>query len=163
MKVPKKGGIVFVKDDNMARRSWKFGKIQHLRIGLDDEIRSAEILLPNHTTIVRAINFLYPLELPTLQEEKQELRKDDENMQEQIADRSNIIDEVFSEGQTMEPNTTDRSIYGDKKRKAYLVTRKRIFDCMRDNGTSVLFYLSPGGCHGDYIRDDYIRSYKLDL
>ena len=95
-------------------------------------------------TIVRAINFLYPLELPTLQEEKQELRKDDENMQEQIADKSNIIDDVFSDGQAIEPNTTDRSIYDDKKRKAYLVAWKRIFDCMRDNGASVLFCLSPG-------------------
>ena len=95
-------------------------------------------------TIVRAINFLYPLELPTLQEEKQELRKDGENMQEQIADKSNIIDDVFSDGQAIEPNTTDRSIYDDKKRKAHLVARKRIFDCVRDNETSVLFCLSPG-------------------
>ena len=59
----------------MVRSSWKLGKIQHLQTGLDGEIRSAEIL-PNCTTIVRAINFLYPLELPTLQEDKQELRKD---------------------------------------------------------------------------------------
>ena len=35
-------------------------------------IRSADILFPNHMMIARAINFLYPLELPTLQEEKQE-------------------------------------------------------------------------------------------
>ena len=95
-------------------------------------------------TIVRAINFLYPLELPTLQQEKQELRKDGENMQELIADKSNIIDDVFSDGQAIESNTIDRSIYDDKKRKAYLVARKRIFDCMRDNRTSVLFCLSPG-------------------
>ena len=76
MKVPKKRDIVLVKDDNMVRSSWKLGKIQHLQTGLDGEIRSTEILLPNRMTIVRAINFLYPLELPTLQEEKQELRKD---------------------------------------------------------------------------------------
>ena len=134
-----------MKDDNMASSSWKLGKIQHLQTGLDSEIRSAEILLPNRMKIVRAINFLYPLELSTLQEEKQELRKDGENIQEQIADRSNIIEDGFSEGQLMEPNTTDRSIYDDKKRKAYLVARKRTFDCMRDNGTSVLFclYISP--------------------
>ena len=97
VKVPKKGDIVLMKDDNMARSSWKLGKIQHLRTGLDGEIRSAEILLPNRMTIVRAINFLYPLELPTLQEEKQELRKDGENMQERIADKS-IIDDAFSDG-----------------------------------------------------------------
>ena len=77
MKVPKEGVIVLVKDDNMARSSWKLEKIQLLQTGLDGEIQSAEILLPNCTTIARAINFLYLLELPTLQEEnKQEPRKD---------------------------------------------------------------------------------------
>ena len=49
------------------------GKIQHLRTGVDGEIQSADILLPNHMMITRAINFLYPLELPTLQEENKNL------------------------------------------------------------------------------------------
>ena len=48
------------------------GKIQCLKAGIDGEIRSAEILLPSHSVISRAINFLYPLELPTLQDEKQQ-------------------------------------------------------------------------------------------
>ena len=95
-------------------------------------------------TVVRVINFLCPFDLSILQEEKQELRKDRENKQGQTADRCNSIDDVFSEGQTIEPNATDKSIYDDKKRKAYLVAQKRIFDCMRDNGISVLFCLSPG-------------------
>ena len=69
MKVPKEGDVVLVKDDNMARSRWKLGKILHLRAGLDGEVRSAEILLPNRMVITRAVNFLYPLELPTLQEE----------------------------------------------------------------------------------------------
>ena len=30
VKVPKKGDIFLVKNDNMARSSWKLGKIQHL-------------------------------------------------------------------------------------------------------------------------------------
>ena len=69
MTVPKQGDIVLIKDDNMARSRWKLGKILHLRAGLDREIRSAEILLPNRMVITRAVNFLYPLELLTLQEE----------------------------------------------------------------------------------------------
>ena len=68
--------------------------------------------------IARAINFLCALELPALQEEKQELRKDGENMQEQIKYRSNIIDDIFNKGQTIKLNG---SIYDDKKRKVYLV------------------------------------------
>ena len=96
------------------------GKIQHFRTGLDGEIRSADILLPNHMMIARAINLLNPLELPTLQEEKQE---------------PNIND--------VEPNTIDGHSIDNDERKAYFVARKRIFDCLIDNGTSILFCLSP--------------------
>ena len=39
-------------------------------------------------------------------------------MQEQITYRSNIIDDIFNEGQTIALNG---SIYDDKKRKLYLV------------------------------------------
>ena len=109
--------------DNVARSSWKLGKIQHLRTGVDGEIRLADILLPNHMLITRAINFLYPLELPTLQEEKQE-------------PNIGITD--------VEPNTTDDHSIDNDKSKAYFVAQKRIFDCLRDNRTSVLFCLSPG-------------------
>ena len=112
------GDIVLIKD-NMARVA-EVG--QHLRTGVDGEIQSADLLLPNHMMITRTINFLYPLELPTLQEEKQE-------------PNIGITD--------VEPDTTDdHSI--DNKRKSYFVARKRIFYCLRDNGTLVLFCLSPG-------------------
>ena len=95
----KVGDIVLIKD-NMARSSWKLGKIQHLRTGVDGEIISADILLPNHMMITRAINFLYLLELPTLQKEKQE---------------PNIgISDV-------ELNTTDDHSIDNDKRKAYFV------------------------------------------
>ena len=110
-----------------------------MRTGLDGEIQSAEILLPNCTMITRAINFLCPSELPTLQEEKQELRKDGGNMQEQITDRSNIIIDVFNEGQTIEPNATDGSIYEES-----ISCCLKIFGCIRDNGIFALFCLSPG-------------------
>ena len=38
VKVPKEGDIVLVKDDSMPRSSWKLGKIQRLKIGIDGEI-----------------------------------------------------------------------------------------------------------------------------
>ena len=80
IKVPKEGDIVLVKDDNMARSRWKLGKILHLRAGLDGEVQSAEILLPNHMVITRVVNFLYPLELPTFQEENIHNQERDEKI-----------------------------------------------------------------------------------
>ena len=144
MKVPKEGDIVLVKDDNMARSSWKLVKIQHLRIGLDGEIRSAEILLPNCLTVVRAINFLYPLELPTLQEEtNHQPIQDEKNVQRQRT-KFNIADDAPApeERLTVEPN--DDSFIDGKKRKASLIARRRIFEGLRDNGTPVLFCFSSG-------------------
>ena len=141
MKVPKEGDIVLVKDDNMARSSWKLAKIQRLRIGLDGEIRSAEILLPNCLTVVRAINFLYPLELPTLQEEtNHQSTQGDKNVQRQRTE-FNIADDAPApeERLTVEPND---SFIDDKKRKASLIARRRIFEGLRDNGTPVLFCFS---------------------
>ena len=102
-----------------------------MRTGLDGEIRSAEILLPNRMIITRAVNFLYPLELPTLQEEKWDGNKEqglrtfeDPLLGTEIADLNGIDD--------------------DKKRKAACIARRRIFNYLRDHGTSVLFCLSPG-------------------
>ena len=69
---------------------------------MDGEIQSADILLPNHMMITRAINFLYLLELPTLQEEKQELN-------------IGITD--------VEPNTIDDHSIDNDNRKAYFVAR----------------------------------------
>ena len=43
---------------------------------------------------------------------------------------------------TVEPN--DDSFIDDKKRKASLITRRRIFEGLRDNGTPVLFCFSSG-------------------
>ena len=73
-------------------------RIQRLRIGLDGEIRSAEILLPNRLAVVRAINSLYPLELLTLQEEiNQQPTQDGKNVQRQRIE-FNVTDDA-PEGQ----------------------------------------------------------------
>ena len=61
----KEGDIVIVKENNLPRSNWKLGKIIHLVLGRDSKVQSAEILLPSRTVISRAINYLYPLELPT--------------------------------------------------------------------------------------------------
>ena len=54
VKVPKEGDIVLIKDDNMPRSSWKLGKIQRLKTGIDGEIRSAEILLPKSHCYIKS-------------------------------------------------------------------------------------------------------------
>ena len=107
------------------------GKIQRLKIGIDGEIRSAEILLPSHTVISRAINFLYPLELPTLQDERQQEFEHNSYYEDDIRKQTRVA-------------TDDTMHLDEKKRKASVVAQKRIYDCLKDNGTPVLFCLSPG-------------------
>ena len=120
------------------------GKILHLRVGLDGEVRSAQILLPNRMVITRAVNFLCPLELPTLQEENiHDQEWDGKNKQgqrtyEDTADLNGVDESVVKQ------RSTESNFNDDKMRRAALIAQKRIFDCLRDNGTSVLFCLSPG-------------------
>ena len=61
---PKEGSIVIVKDKNLPRSNWKVGRILRLIPSSDSRVRSAEIQLPGKSVISRAINHLYPLELP---------------------------------------------------------------------------------------------------
>ena len=61
---PKKGSIVIVKDKGLPRSNWKVGRILRLIPSSDSKVRSAEIKLPGKLVISRAINYLYPLELP---------------------------------------------------------------------------------------------------
>ena len=93
---------------------------------IDGEIRSAEILLPSHTVISRANNFLYPLELPTLQDEKQQDFEHSSYCEDDIRRQTRVA--------------TDDTM---QKRKTSVVAQKRIYDCLKDNGTPILFCLSP--------------------
>jgi len=52
-----------VKDDKLPRSSWKLGKILKLISSRDLKVRVAQIQLPGHSTITRAINYIFPLEL----------------------------------------------------------------------------------------------------
>ena len=84
----------------MARCSWKLGKIQHLRTGLDGEVQSADILPPNHMIIAGTINFFCIF--------------------------LNITRKKFHPNITdVEPNLTDGHILLiNDKRKAYLVAQR---------------------------------------
>ena len=74
--------------------------------------------------MARAINFLYPLELPTLQEEtNHQPTHDEKNVQRQRTE-FNIADDAPApeERLTVEP---DDSFIDDKKRKASIIARRR--------------------------------------
>ena len=128
-RVPKIDDVVLIKDDNIPRCCWRLGRIKKLIPGHDDQIRSADILLPNGGVITRAICHLYPLELPSMQDEPP-----------RVTDNG-------SEDNTTDVNGQEQSVAkcDNEKRKAHLIARQRIQKCLRDNGTSILFVL-PGGC-----------------
>ena len=67
---PKEGSIIIVKDKNLPRSNWKLGRILCLIPSSDFKVRSAEILLPGQSIISQAINYLYPLEIPSFDQEK---------------------------------------------------------------------------------------------
>ena len=70
---PKEGEIVIVKEDNVPRSSWKLGRVTRFILGQDSKIRSAEKQFSSKNTICRAINYLYPLELPMYENSKERL------------------------------------------------------------------------------------------
>ena len=67
---PEEGSIVIVKDKSLPRSNWKLGRILRLLPSSDSKVRSAEILLPGQSIISRAINYLYPLEIPSFDKNK---------------------------------------------------------------------------------------------
>ena len=64
---PKIGEIVIIKDDNLPRRTWKLGRIKSHIFSKDNQIRAVKVQLPNKNILDRAINHLYPLEIPVHQ------------------------------------------------------------------------------------------------
>ena len=126
-KIPREGEVVLVKDDNLPRSNWKLGKIIRLIQGRDGRIRSAEVLLPGRTVISRAINYLYPLELPICEEKIKDIVLDTPQQKQGIDDQRNSD--------------------GKQQRKALIKARQAISECLRDNGSTVLFCF-PQECHG---------------
>ena len=83
------------------------------------------------------------MELPTLQEEKQEkLEKDKEQ---HLNHKTNVQGQRSAQNNGNDDNIVDdiADNIGDKKRKASVIAQKRIYECLKDNGTSVLFCFSP--------------------
>ena len=72
-RLPKTGDVVLVKDENLPRAAWKLGKILNLIQGRDGKVRSAEVMLSGYTKISRAINHLYPLEMPLCEKEAEQI------------------------------------------------------------------------------------------
>ncbi|KHN85730.1 hypothetical protein Tcan_00522, partial [Toxocara canis] len=83
--IPKVGQIVLVHDENLPRGSWKLGKIIHLHISTDKEVRSAVIQMPNGNHLNRPINLLYPLEI----EEPTKSKTNDQSIQLQDTTKRN--------------------------------------------------------------------------
>ena len=102
----------------MPRAAWKLGKIIDLVQGRDGMVRSAEVLLPGHTRISRAINYLYPLEIPIY-----EKKVDDESLE--------------NSGKQGHDND-DKTATGEKK------AQQAICQSLKGHGAATIFFVSPG-------------------
>ncbi|MCP3664900.1 MAG: hypothetical protein GY696_20790 [Gammaproteobacteria bacterium] len=60
------GEIVLIHDADLPRSAWRLGRILSFKFGGPDgdQIKSAEIRVPNGRIIRRPVNLLYPLEIP---------------------------------------------------------------------------------------------------
>ena len=69
--IPKPGQVVIIKEDNIPRAVWKLGYIERVVKGSDGHVRTAQIRLPSNKCVLRAINQLYPLEVPNPDNDKE--------------------------------------------------------------------------------------------
>ena len=92
---PKIGEIVIIKDDNLPRRAWKLGRIKSYIFSKDNQIRAVKVQLANKNILDRAINHLYPLEIPSVADEfkvtNNELRPDDNVTNNELRPDDNVI------------------------------------------------------------------------
>ena len=117
------GDVVLVKDDNLPRAAWKLGKILDLVQGRDGKVRSAEVLLPGHTRISRAINCLYPLEMPICEKETDDKSSESPSKQQ-------VDDETVQQ-------VDDETVIGEKK------ARQAIYHSLKGNGVATILFVSP--------------------
>ena len=61
---PGLGQVILIKDESIARGMWKLGRIEKLNKDNDGNIRTAKIYLSNGRYVQRAVNQLFPLEVP---------------------------------------------------------------------------------------------------
>ena len=114
MKSPYKanvGDVVLIKD-NLPRGTWRIGRIKELIMSRDEQVRSAQVILPNNKTIGRPINLLFPIECPLT------------DAQEMI--QSHHVENITDQG----GDSTDST---KPKRTAAREAERRIKELLRDN------------------------------
>ena len=124
--IPKKGQVVIIKEDNIPRAVWKIGKIEKVFKGLDDRVRTAEVRLPNNKYVLRAINQLYPMEVPNLEDHDKE--PDSEHI-------NNIPDDTCIADSRSDQSTEHKC----PTRQAAIKARERINELHLDDPLTVLF------------------------
>ena len=160
---PKIGEIVIIKDDNLPRRAWKLGRIKSYIFSKDNQIRAVKVQLANKNILDRAINHLYPLEIPSVADEfkvtnnelrpddnvtNNELRPDDNVTNNELRPDDNVIsnelrpdDNVIS----IEPRPNDSGLAEPKiVRKAAFEARRKLRDQLQLESINMIFSF-PGG------------------
>ena len=125
---PKIGEIVIVKDDNLPHRAWKLAQIKDYIFSRDGHIRSAVIQLPSKNLVSRAINHLYPLEVPSFTDS-------------QLDNTCNT---------TTNKNADDHDVTVNRRsslRTASSDARKKIADQLTSEATTTVVFSFPGECH----------------
>ena len=133
---PKEGSIVIVKDNHLPRSNWKLGRIIRLIPSSDSRIRAAEVLLPGRSVVSRAINCLFPLELPDKPVSKHHTKED----------LSEI--DVLSKENFASNDNEDRNGREKRQRKASIEARKIIYNSLEHDCCTALFCV-PRECHRD--------------
>ena len=123
---PRKGQVVIIRDDHVSRGVWKLGRIEMVVEGADGNIRTAKVQLPSNKCVLRAINQLYPLEVPNLDHDKE------------LSSRqtSKLTDELVDSDQSAEHMKFDSK---RPTRQAAIIARQRINQLHMDDLITVLF------------------------
>ena len=117
---PGLGQVVLIKDESIARGMWKLGRIEKLNKDNDGNIRTSKIYLPNGRYVQRAVNQLYPLEVP---------------------DELNEVKQVSNEngGHSLQHAGRVKESERAPTRRAAITARQRINQLLKTNALTVTF------------------------
>ena len=76
---PHENDVVLVYNEKQPRQNWKIGRITELITSSDNKIRAAKVKLRNRNIIRRPVNRLYPIEVETVEYDKDKLNVETEN------------------------------------------------------------------------------------
>ena len=68
--IPHENDVVLVYDEKQPRQNWKIGRITELITSSDNKVRAAKVKLRNKNIIRRPVNRLYPVEVDTVEYNK---------------------------------------------------------------------------------------------